>query len=168
LRPIGPSVGPGGNLFKVGLGPVLLCWIARDRPARPDFGPTLDRLCSQLGCSMTYSLLDAKMSAVRLLIVDSTWQSTLALTLAGCHRCSGGLNVAGFRHCRGSLIQGGSHRCRESTLHFRRRLSMIVDCSLTHSQLDAKMSAVRLLIVSLTWQSTLALTLASCRRCRGM
>ena len=41
-RPV--SVGPGQDISKVGPGPGQGPWIARDRPARPDFGPTLDRL----------------------------------------------------------------------------------------------------------------------------
>jgi hypothetical protein len=113
-------------------------------------------------CSLTHSLLDAKLSTVRLQhVVGPTWRSTSALPLQG-------VIVAGAHHCRESSLQGfvvaECCRCRRLSLQ-----GVKADCcSMMYSLLDAKLSTVRLHHrIDRTWQSTLALTLADGRHCRG-
>jgi hypothetical protein len=68
-------------------------------------------------CSLTHLLLDAKLSTVRLHLVERTWQLTLALALAGSRRCrelslQGVVTVAGSRRYRESSLLQGRYRCR--------------------------------------------------------
>jgi hypothetical protein len=126
-----------------------------------DFGPTLQRGFGGGGqgrllivsCSLTHSLLDAKMSTVRLHVIGQTWQSTLALALIESCRYRGLSMQEGDSMLQEVDVAGGS--------------TMIADCSLMHSLLDAKMPTIGLHIVGPTWQSTFALAFAVSHGCRG-
>lgn len=117
-------------------------------------------------CSMKYSLLNAELSTVRLHVIGgSTWQSTIALALAGSRHCKGVLDIARGRRCKGSSLQGVDVVAGFTML----QRVLVADCSLIHSVLNVKLSTVRLHVISSsTWQSTFALALAGSCRCRAL